>query len=239
MMRVDVLTIFPEVFEAYLATSITGRAVRRRKLAARVHDLRDYTTDRHRVTDDYPFGGGAGMVMKAEPIFRAVEKLRRKDSCVILTSPQGKTWVQERAVTMARRKHLIVICGHYRGVDQRVLDELVDEEVSIGDYVLSGGELAALVIVDSLARLQPGAVSDADSVAGDSFSDGLLDYPHYTRPRTFHGLGVPEVLLTGDHQRIADWRGRMKRRITAMKRSDLLVRKSEVGGGKSEPEDNQ
>ncbi len=225
-MRLDILTIFPEVFDAYLAASITGRAIRAGKLTVGVHDLRDFTDDRHRVTDDYPFGGGAGMVMKPEPIFRAVEKLRRQRSRVVLMSPQGKAWQQEDAAAMARAEHVIIICGHYRGVDQRVVDGLVDEEISIGDYVLSGGELPALVIVDSLARLQPGAVSDANSVAADSFGDGLLDHPHYTRPRAFAGRDVPSVLLSGNHRRVADWRMRMKKMMTVLKRPDLLVRGS-------------
>ncbi len=221
-MRLDVLTIFPEVFEDYLATSITGRAIRAGRLRVGVHDLRDYTRDRHRVTDDYPFGGGAGMVMKPEPIFRAVDKLRRKSSRVILMSPQGPKLEQAWFAAKAKSRHLIVICGHYRGVDQRVIDALVDEEVSLGDYVLSGGELPALVLVDGLARLQPGAVSDADSLAGDSFSDGLLDYPHFTRPRAFKGKRVPAVLLSGNHQRIRDWRDEMRQKTTALKRPDLL-----------------
>jgi tRNA (guanine37-N1)-methyltransferase len=222
--RLDVLTIFPGVFTDYLAASITGRAIRDGRLSVAVHDLRDYTDDRHRVTDDTPYGGGAGMVMKPEPIFRAVEKLRTRQSKVLLTSPQGRCldqpWIRKRL----KSKHLIVICGHYRGVDQRVVD-MVDEEVSIGDYVLSGGELPALVLIDALARLQPGAVSDPDSLAGDSFNDEMLDYPHYTRPRVHQGEEVPEVLVSGDHRKIAAWRTARRKEATALKRPDLMLKR--------------
>jgi len=219
--QLDVLTIFPGVFTDYLAASITGRAIKDGRLSVAVHDLRDYTDDRHRVTDDTPYGGGAGMVMKPEPILRAVEKLRKRQSKVLLTSPQGRCLDQPWLKKRVKSKHLIVICGHYRGVDQRVVD-LVDEEVSIGDYVLSGGELPALVLIDALARLQPGAVSDPDSLAGDSFNDELLDYPHYTRPRVYRGKKVPEVLPSGDHRKIAAWREKERKRATARKRPDLI-----------------
>ena len=224
-MRIDVVTIFPDAFVP-LDLSVIGRARERGVLEVRIWDLRDFTTDRHRQVDDAPFGGGAGMVMKAEPFFAAVEAIRaqRGDprSRVILTSPQGRPLSQDLARELAAEKHLIVLCGHYEGVDERVREGLAAEEISIGDYVLTGGELAAMVIIEAAARFIPGVVGDAASVEADSFVEGLLDYPHYTRPPEFRGMQVPEVLLSGHHEAIRRWRRAQQLRRTLDRRPDLL-----------------
>jgi tRNA (guanine37-N1)-methyltransferase len=191
-----------------------------------VYDLRDYTSDRHKVVDDTPFGGGPGMVLKPEPLFRAVERLRDTrgtPDAVLLPSPQGRRFTQSVAEEYGRRSHLVILCGRYEGVDERVSAALVTEEVSIGDFVLSGGELPALVIVDAVARLVPGVVGDAESVVRDSFTRGLLDHPHYTRPASFRGLDVPAVLLSGHHAEIDRWRRQQALRRTYERRPDLLV----------------
>lgn len=224
-MRIDVVTIFPDAFVP-LDLSVIGRARERGVLEVRIWDLRDFTTDRHRQVDDAPYGGGAGMVMKAEPFFAAVEAIRsqRGDprSRVILTSPQGRPLSQDLARELAAEKHLIVLCGHYEGVDERVREGLAAEEISIGDYVLTGGELAAMVIIEAAARFIPGVVGDAASVEADSFVEGLLDYPHYTRPPEFRGMQVPEVLLSGHHEAIRRWRRAQQLRRTLDRRPDLL-----------------
>ena len=224
-MRIDIVTIFPEAL-APLVVSIIGRARERGLLDIRVHDLRDYTTDRHRQVDDVSYGGGPGMVMKPEPFFAAVEALVPPDDPrprVLLTSPQGRRFDQRAAEALARERHLIVLCGRYEGVDERVVSGLGAEEVSIGDYVLTGGELAAMVIVEATARLLPGVVGDQQSVAAESFTSGLLDYPHYTRPAEFRGLRVPEVLLGGHHEQIRRWRRREQLRRTLARRPDLIT----------------
>ncbi len=190
----------------------------------RVVDLRDYAEGRHRVADDYPFGGGGGMVLKPEPFFRAVEALRGPGSHVVLLCPQGATLTQARVAELAQRPHLILLCGHYEGVDERVRTHLVDEEISIGDYVLTGGELPALVVIDAVVRLLPGVLGDPAGAMRESFANGRLDYPQYTRPAEFRGLRVPEVLLSGDHAQIARWRRREALRRTAERRPDLLAR---------------
>jgi tRNA (guanine37-N1)-methyltransferase len=224
-MKIDVVTIFPDAFVP-LDLSVIGRARERGVLEVRIWDLRDFTTDRHRQVDDAPYGGGAGMVMKAEPFFAAVEAIRaqRGDprSRVILTSPQGRPLTQDLARELAAEKHLIVLCGHYEGVDERVREGLAAEEISIGDYVLTGGELAAMVIIEAAARFIPGVVGDAASVQADSFVEGLLDYPHYTRPPEFRGMQVPEVLLSGHHEAIRRWRRAQQLRRTLDRRPDLL-----------------
>jgi len=223
-LRVDVVTIFPEAFVP-LQLSVLGRAQRSGILLVRVWNLRDFTTDRHRTTDDYPYGGGPGMVMKAEPFFAAARAIQREAGGlgrVILTSPQGRLFTQRMAQELSRAGHLVILCGHYEGVDERVAVGLKAEEVSIGDYVLTGGELAALVIVDATARLVPGVVGDELSVRQDSFSRGLLDHPHYTRPAEVEGLRVPEVLLSGNHKAIARWRRKEALRRTLRRRPDLL-----------------
>jgi len=211
---------------AGLQEGILGRAVGSGLIDLQVHDLRDFTTDRHKVVDDTPFGGGPGMVLKAEPIFRAVEHVRETrgtPDAVLLPSPQGRRFTQAVADEYSRRAHLVLLCGRYEGVDERVSMALVTEEVSIGDFVLSGGELPALVIVDAVARLVPGVVGDAESVVRDSFTRGLLDHPHYTRPASLRGLDVPAVLLSGHHGEIDRWRRQQALRRTYERRPDLLV----------------
>jgi tRNA (guanine37-N1)-methyltransferase len=221
-MEIDVLTLFPRIFEGPLQESILKRARERGIVQVRVHDLRDFTHDKHRTVDDKPYGGGPGMLMKPEPIFEAVEKLRRPDTCVVLMTPQGNLLNHARASAFAAKPHLLIICGHYEGVDERVRQALVDEEVSIGDYVLSNGALAAAVFVDAVVRLLPGALGDEHSAADDSFATGLLEYPQYTRPAEFRGMRVPEVLLSGDHAAIAKWRAEQARNRTRNRRPDLL-----------------
>ena len=225
-MRIDIVTIFPAMVRASLQEGILGRAVGNGLIDLQVHDLRDFTTDRHKVVDDTPFGGGPGMVLKAEPLFRAVEHLRETrgtPDTVLLPSPQGRRFTQAVAEDYSRREHLVLLCGRYEGVDERVSAALVTEEVSIGDFVLSGGELPALVIVDAVARLVPGVVGDAESVVRDSFTRGLLDHPHYTRPASLRGLDVPAVLLSGHHGEIERWRRQQALRRTYERRPDLLV----------------
>lgn len=227
-MRIDIVTIFPEAF-APLAVSIVGRARERGLLEVRLWDLRDFTADRHRQVDDTPYGGGPGMVMKPEPFFAAVEAITREAGGpprVLLPSPQGRTLTQALLREVSAEAHLAILCGHYEGIDERVTAGLGAEEISIGDYVVSGGELPAMVIVDALSRLLPGVVGDEQSVAADSFSEGLLDHPHYTRPPEVAGLGVPEVLLSGHHEAIRRWRRKQQLRRTRERRPDLLRREA-------------
>jgi tRNA (guanine37-N1)-methyltransferase len=224
-MKIDIVTIFPKMVEAPLAEGIVGRAIARGLLDVRVHDLRDSTTDRHRVVDDVPFGGGPGMVLKPEPLFRSVERIRAErgePSAIILTSPDGRRFSHADAERLSRLPHLAILCGRYEGVDERVRQSLATEDLSIGDYVLSGGELPALVIADAVARLVPGVVGDETSVARDTFARGLLDFPQYTRPAEFRGMDVPPVLLSGHHQAIARWRRREALARTLDRRPDLL-----------------
>jgi tRNA (guanine37-N1)-methyltransferase len=224
-MKFDIVTIFPEMVGAPLREGIIGRAIERGLLDVRVHDLRAFTDDRHRVVDDVAYGGGPGMVMKPEPFFRAVERIRAErgaPGAVILTTPDGRRFDHAAAGRLAGVSHLLVLCGRYEGVDDRVRQQLATEEISIGDYVLTGGELAALVIVDAVARLVPGIVGDEESVARDSFARGLLDYPQYTRPAEFRGAEVPPVLLSGHHAEIERWRRREALRRTLKMRPELL-----------------
>ena len=221
-MDIDILTLFPRMFEGPLDESILKRARERGLVKIRVHNLRDFTHDKHRVVDDKPYGGAPGMLMKPEPIFEAVEKLRRDDTCVVLMTPQGRPFTQSWAREFAGKPHLLVICGHYEGVDERVREALVHEEVSIGDYVLTNGALAAAVFVDAVVRLLPGVLGDENSAGDDSFADGLLEGPQYTRPPEFRGLTVPEVLLSGNHEAIARWRAEWARQRTRERRPDLL-----------------
>jgi tRNA (guanine37-N1)-methyltransferase len=225
--RINVVTIFPAFFEAPLATSIPGRAEAASVVRYRVVDLRDHTHDRHRTVDDEPYGGGAGMVMKPEPFFEAVDALAPAGPIVLL-SPRGRRFDHETAVRYSLEPELTLLCGHYKGVDERVATGLATEELSIGDYVLSGGEPAALVVIDAVVRLLPGAMSDHESAAGDSFYDGLLAPPAYTRPAEYRGMKVPEVLRSGDHRRVAEWRHEEAERVTRLRRPELL---KEDGGG--------
>jgi len=224
-MTVDLVTIFPAMIEQPLAAGVLGRAIGNGTLDVRVRDLRDFTTDRHRVVDDVPYGGGPGMVLKPEPLFRAldaVEADRGTPLTVVLTSPQGRPFTQAEAQRLSRVAHLVLLCGRYEGIDERVRAR-VTEEISIGDYVLSGGELPALVILDAVARLVPGVVGDEQSVAEDSFSRGLLDFPQYTRPAEVGALKVPDVLMSGNHADIRRWRKREAVSRTLERRPDLLV----------------
>lgn len=224
-MQVDIITLFPSMFKGPFEESIIKRAQQKGLLQIHLHNLRDFTIDPHRVADDAPFGGGAGMVMKVEPIYRALRdiKARLKEKVkVILLSPQGNKFTQNVALELAREKNIILVCGHYEGVDERVREYLIDEELSIGDYVLSGGEIPAMVVVDTVVRLLPGAVGNERSIREDSFPRGLLDYPQYTRPAEFMGWKVPEVLRSGNHQKIKEWRTKKMLERTLQRRPDLL-----------------
>jgi tRNA (guanine37-N1)-methyltransferase len=231
-MRIDIVTALPDLVAGPLEHSIIQRAQRKGLVEIRVHDLRDYTEDKHRTIDDYPFGGGGGMVLKPEPLFACIEAIRAEwaeagdeDSGgeeVIYLSPDGETLTQPLANVLSMKKRLLLIAGHYKGIDQRVRDTLVTREISVGDYVLSGGELPALVLTDALVRLVPGVLGDAQSALSDSFQDGLLDAPVYTRPAEFRGQAVPDVLLSGDHDAIHTWREAERLRRTHERRPDLL-----------------
>jgi len=224
-MRIDIITLFPSMFKGPFEESIIKRAQQKGIVEIHLHNLRDFTTDRHRTVDDAPFGGGAGMVMKVEPIYRALNHIKKelkKEGKVILLSPQGRKLTQELVAELKEENSLILICGRYEGVDERVREHLVDKEISIGDYVLSGGELPAMVLVDALVRLLPGAVGNERSVRENSFYRGLLDYPQYTRPAEFMGWKVPEVLRSGDHQKIEEWRRIQMLKRTLQRRADLL-----------------
>jgi tRNA (guanine37-N1)-methyltransferase len=224
--KFDIVTIFPRTIDAGLAEGVVGRGIGRGLLDIRVHDLREHTTDRHRTVDDVPYGGGPGMVMKPEPLVRAVDAIRAgrgTPDAVILLTPQGRPFSQAEAVRLSRLTHLALLCGRYEGMDERVRELVATEELSIGDYVLSGGELAALVVVDAVSRLVPGVVGDEQSVEQDSFSRGLLDYPHYTRPGEFGGLKVPDVLLSGHHADVRRWRKKAALARTLDRRPDLLA----------------
>ena len=221
-MRIDVFTIFPGILEGPLRESLLGKAIEAGLIDVKVHDLRDHTADRHRQVDDEPYGGGPGMVMKAEPVFGAVESLGEGTKRVILLSPAGRRLDQTLVRELAAEPWLVLVCGRYEGVDERVVEGLPAEEISIGDYVLSGGELPALVVLEAVSRLVPGVVGREESLRQESFEDGVLDHPHYTRPAEFRGMRVPEILLSGDHARIAEWRRRTAEEKTRRNRPDLL-----------------
>jgi tRNA (guanine37-N1)-methyltransferase len=223
-MEFDVFTLLPDVFSPYLDSSILQRARQHQLLDVRVHNIRDWAPDKHHVTDDEPYGGGGGMVMKVEPLFAAVESvLGPQPGCpVILLTPQGRLFDQKLAMDLAAQPRLALICGRYEGVDERVRQHLATDEISIGDYVLTGGELPALILIDALTRLIPGALGDPDGAYDDSHASGLLEYPHYTRPPEFRGWTVPDVLLSGDHARIARWRREQSLRRTLKRRPDML-----------------
>jgi len=228
-MRIDIITLFPEICRAPLNESMMKRAQENGVLELRIHNLRDWTNDKHHVVDDAPFGGGQGMVMKPEPIFVAVEEIRNRESRienreskVILMSPAGRRFDQRMAEQFSRESHLIIVCGHYEGVDHRVIEHLIDEEISIGDYVLTNGAIAAVVLVDAIVRLIPGVLGDEQSAQDDSFREGLLETPQYTRPAEFRGWKVPEILLSGNHAQIAAWRKEQSKKRTRENRPDLL-----------------
>jgi len=242
-MRIDILTIFPKMFAPILNESIIKRAQAKGKVEIFVHNLRDFSVDKHRKVDDRPFGGGPGMVMRPEPIFRAVEYILRHASKgrhktqdtrhktqIILLSPQGKRLNQKIAKKLSRCKHLIFICGHYEGVDERVRIRLVNEEISIGDYVLTGGELPAMVVVDCVVRLIPGVLGEKKSLHFESFEGNLLEYPQYTRPANYKGMRAPSVLFSGNHKKIEEWRKKQAIKITRQRRPELLRRRSEENG---------
>jgi len=223
MLQFDIITIFPKIFEPVMGESIIKRAQEKKKVRIRVHDLRGYTKDKHRKVDDRPFGGGPGMVLSPQPIFDAVKKVKRKKKArVILTSPAGKVFDQKMARRLAKYEQLIIICGHYEGIDDRVRQKIVDETISLGDYVLTGGELAAMVLTDSIVRLVPGVLGKKESLTLESFEDNLLEYPQYTRPANFRGISVPNVLLSGNHREIEAWRKAQALELTKKLRPDLL-----------------
>ncbi len=220
-MRIDILTLFPKMFEGVLGESIIKRARKKGKVDIRVHNLRDWTDDKHRKVDDKPFGGGPGMVIKPQPLFDAVSALKRRASRVVLMTPQGKPLNQPIAKKLSGYKHIIIVCGHYEGIDERFRKKLVTDEISLGDFILTGGEIPAMALVDALVRLVPGVVGDKDSLEFESFASGLLEYPQYTRPAEFRGLKVPEVLVSGDHNKVDLWRREMAVRRTKARRPDM------------------
>jgi tRNA (guanine37-N1)-methyltransferase len=232
-MDIHILTLFPEMFRGPFQESIVARAVERGVVSIHIHNIRDYTQDKHKTADDYPFGGGGGMVLKPEPLFLAVEDVksriadengpqRAEEAQVVLLSPQGGALTQETVAGLTLHQDIIFICGHYEGVDERVREHLIDREISIGDYVLSGGEIPAMVVVDAVVRLLPGAVGDSESLEDDSHSSGLIQFPQYTRPSEYRGWAVPPVLLSGNHQKIQRWRRQQSLRRTLRQRPDLL-----------------
>ena len=218
-MKIDILSLFPEMFDGFLESSIIKRAREQGYVDIKIHNFRDYSLDKHGRVDDYPYGGGAGMVLMCEPIFRCLDEIKTPESFVIMTSPAGHTFKQEMAVDLSKKKHLIILCGHYEGFDERI-KSIVDMEVSIGDYVLTGGELPSMVMCDAITRLIPGVIS-AESLEVESFNDGLMDYPNYTRPEEFRGMRVPEVLLSGHHKNIEKYREAERIKRTKEIRKDL------------------
>lgn len=210
--RIDILTLFPEMFDGFLNTSIIKRAIDDNLIDIKVHNFREYSSDRHNRVDDYPYGGGAGMVLMCEPIFNAIDDLKREDTVVIMLTPSGRTFNQKMAREFSKLTHIILLCGHYEGFDERI-KSIVDLEVSIGNYVLTGGEIPAMAITDAVSRLVPGVIS-SESLLSESFNDDMVDYPNYTRPEVFRGMRVPEVLLSGHHENISKYRDNEKRRLT-------------------------
>ncbi|NSL51205.1 tRNA (guanosine(37)-N1)-methyltransferase TrmD [Calidifontibacillus erzurumensis] len=224
-MKIDILTLFPDMFTGVFNQSILKKAQERNIVSYHVHNFRDFSKDKHQKVDDYPYGGGAGMVLTPQPIFDAVQHLtsnKNNKTRIILMCPQGETYTQKKAEELAKEDHLIFICGHYEGYDERIREHLVTDELSIGDYVLTGGELASMVIIDSVVRLLPGVLGNEESARLDSYSSGLLEHPHYTRPADYKGMKVPEVLLSGNHKKIEEWRAKEALRRTFIRRPDLL-----------------
>ena len=225
-MKFSVLTLFPDMFSP-LKESIIGKAIEDKKIELNLINIRDFSKDKHKKVDDTPYGGGAGMVMKADVVYDAYEHIKDESAKVIFLSPQGKTLNQNKVKELATEEHIILLCGNYDGIDQRVIDEIVDEEISIGDYVLTGGELPAMVLIDSVSRYVEGVLSK-DSIKEESFTNNLLEYPQYTRPEIFHGIKVPEVLLSGHHENIKKWREEQSLKNTLQKRPNLLKRKEDI-----------
>lgn len=224
-MKIDILTLFPEIFEEIFKWSIIGRAVNKNLIELKCTNIRDFSKDKHRKVDDYPFGGGPGMVMRPEPIYEAIESVKENDSIVIYLSPKGKVYNQEMANRLSKEKHLVLLCGHYEGIDNRIIDNYIDEEISIGDFVLTGGEIPAMLLVDSIVRLIPGVLGSEESFMEESHYDGLLEYPQYTRPREFRDFSVPSILLSGDHEKIDKWRRYESLKATYLNRKDLLKKR--------------
>jgi len=221
-MKIDVISLFPQIVQPVLEHGILKRAISRELLSVHLHQLRDFTTDRHRTVDDYPYGGGSGMILKPDPIFKAVKALHPQiNTRVIFFTPQGQRLDQRLVEVLSLKEHLILICGRYKGVDERVRIKLVTDEISVGDYVLSGGEIAAQVLIDAIGRVLPSAIGDYQSAQDDSFSQDLLDHPHYTRPLKFEGMQVPDILLSGHHQKIQQWRYQQSLMRTTQRRPDL------------------
>ena len=219
-MKFDVLTLFPEMFSA-LEQSIIGKAIEKQLIEINLTNIRDFSKDKHKKVDDTPYGGGAGMIMKPDVVYDAYNSIKSENAKVIYMSPQGKTLNQKKVEELSKEKHLIILCGHYEGIDQRVIDKIVDEEISIGDYVLTGGEIPAMVLIDSVSRYVTGVLNE-QSIKDESFSNGLLEYPQYTRPEVFEGMKVPEILLSGHHENIEKWRKNKSLEITKKKRPELL-----------------
>lgn len=230
-MNFHVLTLFPEMFEGVLHSSMLGRAEEKGILKFNLVNIRDYSGNKHNRVDDAPYGGGRGMVMQAPPVYDAYESVASslaEKPYVVYMSPKGSVFTQKKAIELSKKDNLVILCGHYEGIDQRVIDEIVDEEISIGDYVLTGGEIPAMTVIDSVSRMIDGVLSNEDSFTDESHYDGLLEYPHYTRPPVFHGAEVPEVLLSGDHARIAAWRRRKSLLITKQKRPDMYAEHADI-----------
>ncbi|MDP3786916.1 MAG: tRNA (guanosine(37)-N1)-methyltransferase TrmD [Candidatus Omnitrophota bacterium] len=223
-MLIDILTLFPKMFEGVLGESIIKRAQNKGKVSIEVHNLRNWSKDKHKKVDDKPFGGGPGMVIKPQPLFDAIDDLKSPSSRVVLLTPQGKTLDQAIARKLSKFKHLILVCGHYEGIDERFMKKAVAEEISLGDFILTGGEIPAIALIDCIVRLIPGVVGDKSSLEFESFTSGLLEYPQYTRPAVYRGLKVPEILLSGDHKRIEQWRKTMALKRTRRKRPDMFRR---------------
>jgi tRNA (guanine37-N1)-methyltransferase len=226
-LEIDVITIFPGMLRGFLEESMLGRAAASGRAVFRTIDLREFTEDVHRTTDDRPYGGGPGMVMKPEPLFKAVESVKRPESRVVLMTPQGEPFNQRCAESLSRERHLIFVCGHYEGVDERVRESLVTDEISIGDYVLTNGALAATVVVDAVVRLVPGVLGGEGATEDESFSHGLLEYPQYTRPASFRGMEVPGILMSGNHGEVDRWRGEQATERTQLRRPDLITDRTE------------
>ena len=221
-MKVDILSLFPEFFHEFFNWSIIGRAIKNNKIKINNINIRDFSNNKHKKVDDYPFGGGSGMLMKPEPIFKAINSVKNEKSKVIYLSPQGKKFNQKLAKKLSKEEHLILLCGHYEGIDNRIIENYIDEEISVGDYVLTGGEIPAMLVLDAIIRLLPGVLRSKESYIDESHYIGLLEYPQYTRPRIFNGYSVPDVLLSGNHKKIEDWRKKQSLKTTLLKRPDLL-----------------